>query len=78
MKRVWLGLAACIALALNYNGSTTEASAWGARQAARALSDIADGGGIDYPVVWMDVELPGIAPPPTTAGTASTPRRAAG
>jgi hypothetical protein len=48
----------------NYNGSTTEASAWGARQAARALSDIADGGGIDYPVVWMDVELPGIAPAP--------------
>src|SRR5580692_1700651 len=34
----------------NYNGSTTEASAWGARQAARALSDIADGGGSDYPV----------------------------
>jgi hypothetical protein len=48
----------------NYTGSTTEASAWGARQAARALSDIADGGGIDYPVVWMDVELPGIAPAP--------------
>ena len=48
----------------SYNGSTTEASAWGARQAARALSDIADGGGIDYPVVWMDVELPGIAPAP--------------
>jgi hypothetical protein len=48
----------------SYNGSMTEASAWGARQAARALSDIADGGGIDYPVVWMDVELPGIAPAP--------------
>jgi hypothetical protein len=48
----------------NYNGSTTEASAWGARQAARALSDIANGGGIDYPVVWMDVELPGIVPAP--------------
>jgi hypothetical protein len=28
----------------NYNRSTTEASAWGARQAARALSDIANGG----------------------------------
>jgi hypothetical protein len=28
------------------------------------VSDIADGGGIDYPVVWMDVELPGIAPAP--------------
>src|SRR5690242_8478333 len=48
----------------NYNGSTTEASAWGARQAARALSDIANGGGIDYPVVWIDVEVPGIAPAP--------------
>jgi hypothetical protein len=47
----------------NYNGSTTEASAWGARQAARALSDIANGH-INYPVVWMDVELPGIAPAP--------------
>jgi hypothetical protein len=47
----------------NYNGSTTEASAWGARQAARALSDIA-GGAFDYKVVWMDVELPGIAPAP--------------
>jgi hypothetical protein len=47
----------------NYNGSTTEASAWGARQAARALSDIKNGP-INYPVVWMDVELPGIAPAP--------------
>jgi len=47
----------------NYNGGTTEASAWGARQAARALSDIANGH-INYPVVWMDVELPGIAPAP--------------
>ena len=27
----------------NYNGTTTEANAWGARQAARALSDIANG-----------------------------------
>ena len=47
----------------HYNGSTAEASAWGARQAARALSDIA-GGAFDYKVVWMDVELPGIAPAP--------------
>ena len=45
----------------HYNGSATEASAWGARQAARALSDIANGP-IDYPVVWMDVEFPGIRP----------------
>jgi hypothetical protein len=46
-----------------YNGSASEASAWGARQAARALSDIA-GGHFDYKVVWMDVELPGITPAP--------------
>jgi len=45
----------------NYNGSTTEASAWGARQAARALADIANGH-INYPVVWADIELPGVAP----------------
>jgi len=46
-----------------WNGTTAEASAWGARQAARALSDIANGT-FDYKVVWMDVELPGIAPAP--------------
>jgi hypothetical protein len=45
----------------HYNGSTAEASAWGAQQAARALSDIANGP-FDYKVVWMDVELPGIKP----------------
>jgi hypothetical protein len=44
-----------------WNGSSTEAYAWGARQAARALADIANGP-IDYPVVWMDIELPGVAP----------------
>jgi len=44
-----------------YNGTAAEASAWGARQAARALSDIANGP-FDYKVVWMDVELPGVAP----------------
>ena len=45
----------------NYNGTTAEASAWGARQAARTLADIANGP-FDYKVVWMDVELPGVAP----------------
>src|SRR6266851_1657323 len=45
----------------NYNGTTAEASTWGARQAARALSDIANGA-FDYKVVWMDIELPGITP----------------
>jgi hypothetical protein len=48
----------------HYNGSQSEATSWGAQQAARALSDIANGGGIDYPVVWMDIELPGIGPAP--------------
>jgi hypothetical protein len=47
----------------NWNGTATEAYAWGQRQAARALSDIANGF-FDYKVVWMDVELPGIAPAP--------------
>jgi MFS family permease len=45
----------------NYNGTTAEARTWGARQAARALSDIANGA-FDYNVVWMDIELPGITP----------------
>jgi hypothetical protein len=45
----------------NWNGTATEAYQWGARQAARALADIANGP-IDYPVVWMDIELPGVAP----------------
>jgi hypothetical protein len=48
----------------NWNGTATEAYAWGQRQAARALADIASGGGIDYKVVWMDIELPGITPAP--------------
>jgi hypothetical protein len=47
----------------NYNGSSTEAYAWGAAQASRALSDIANGA-FDYKVVWMDIELPGLSPAP--------------
>jgi hypothetical protein len=47
----------------NYNGSSSEAYAWGAAQAARALSDIANGA-FDYKVVWMDIELPGLSPAP--------------
>ena len=47
----------------HYNGTTKQASAWGAAQAARALADIA-GGYFDYKVVWMDVELPGLSPAP--------------
>ena len=45
----------------NYNGSTTEAAAWGARQAARTLADMATEH-VTYPVVFMDIELPGVAP----------------
>jgi hypothetical protein len=48
----------------DYNGTTAEASTWGARQAARTLADIADSHTFDYRVVWMDVELPGITPAP--------------
>jgi hypothetical protein len=45
----------------SYNGTSAEATAWGARQAARALADIG-GEHINYPVVWADIELPGVAP----------------
>src|SRR5437016_7994148 len=45
----------------HWNGTSAEAYTWGAQQAARALADIANGP-IDYPVVWMDIELPGVAP----------------
>ncbi len=44
-----------------YNGSASEAYAWGARQAARALADAA-GEKVTYPVLFMDIELPGVAP----------------
>ncbi len=47
----------------HYNGTSAEATGWGARQAARALADIA-GERVNYPVVWADIELPGIAPAP--------------
>jgi hypothetical protein len=47
----------------HYNGTAAEASAWGGQQAARALADIA-GEQVKYPVVFMDVELPKIAPAP--------------
>jgi hypothetical protein len=47
----------------HYNGTSAEATSWGARQAARALADIA-GEHVNYPVVWADIELPGIAPAP--------------
>jgi len=46
-----------------YTGTTAEASAWGARQAARTLSDVA-GEHVTYPVIWADIELPGDTPAP--------------
>src|ERR1022692_4667138 len=48
-----------------YDGTVAEATAWGQQQAARALADIH--GTENYPVVWMDVELPGDAPTYTPA-----------
>jgi hypothetical protein len=44
-----------------YNGTASEASAWGARQAAETLHLMA-GLHVTYPVVFMDIELPGIGP----------------
>jgi hypothetical protein len=46
----------------HYNGTSAEASGWGARQAAQTLSDIAKQHLNTYPVVWADIELPGVAP----------------
>ncbi len=44
-----------------YDGTTAEAFTWGARQAARTLADMARDH-VTYPVVFMDIELPGVAP----------------
>jgi hypothetical protein len=46
-----------------YNGTSSEAYAWGARQAAWALAAAAKLK-VTYPVMWEDIELPGIAPAP--------------
>jgi hypothetical protein len=47
----------------HYNGTTTEATAWGQAQAKRTLSDLANlRPQVTYPIVFMDVELPGHAP----------------
>jgi hypothetical protein len=52
----------------HYNGSTKEASAWGAAQAARTLADIrGEKTPVTYPVVFMDIEIPGHAPSFTPA-----------
>ena len=44
-----------------YNGTAAEAAAWGARQAAQTLANMAKEH-VTYPVVFMDIELPGVAP----------------
>jgi hypothetical protein len=56
----------------HYNGTTSEASAWGADQAAWTLSDISgmitsQHRQVPYPVVFMDIEIPGHAPAYTPA-----------
>jgi hypothetical protein len=52
----------------HYNGTTAEAQAWGAKQAAETLALIPHmSSKVTYPVVWMDVELPGHAPGYTPA-----------
>jgi hypothetical protein len=50
----------------HYNGTTTEAYAWGEQQAARTLYDIGHVH-VTYRVVFMDVEIPGNAPDYTPA-----------
>jgi hypothetical protein len=47
----------------HWNGTTTEASKWGAQQAADALAAMKSLH-VTYPVVWADIELPGIEPAP--------------
>ena len=47
----------------HWNGTTTEAYAWGQQQAALTLATM-KGRFVPYPVVWADIELPGIAPAP--------------
>ncbi len=52
----------------NYNGTRSEAYAWGEAQAQRVVADL-EGTRykITYPVVFMDVEIPGNAPSYTPA-----------
>ena len=49
----------------HYNGTASEAAKWGAQQAAWTLADGV--GRLTYPVVFMDVEIPGNAPNYTPA-----------
>jgi hypothetical protein len=47
----------------HWNGTAGEASAWGAAQAAQAIAD-AGRDHVTYPVLFMDIEMPGIKPAP--------------
>jgi len=51
-----------------WNGTAAEASAWGAKQAAAALADAAHDH-VTYPVLFLDIEMPGIAPAPDNGWT---------
>jgi hypothetical protein len=52
----------------HWNGSTAEAASWGAQQASRMLAAVGSLG-ITYPVLWADIEKPGIAPAPDNGWT---------
>jgi hypothetical protein len=45
----------------HYTGTTSEASTWGAAQAAKTLRAVGSLK-ITYKIVWLDIELPGIKP----------------
>jgi hypothetical protein len=64
-----------------YSGTTKEAAAWGVAQAKQALADLHHTPTpVNYPVIFMDIELPGYAPAIprrlTTGGAPFTPRPA--
>jgi hypothetical protein len=48
----------------HYKGTAAEASAWGAQQAAWTLAAVKSLVVVKYPVIWADIELPGIEPAP--------------
>jgi hypothetical protein len=51
-----------------YNGTTKQAAAWGMAQAKQALADLhRTPTAVNYPVLFMDIELPGDAPSYTPA-----------
>ena len=50
----------------HYDGTVSQATSWGQQQAARAIADVSTSTE-NYPVLWMDIELPGNAPTFTPA-----------